>query len=157
ALQQNFHLRQVVVENRDGVQYCAGFGGEVRYSALSESFAIPGYTESLTAVSLDGVEGPVFKITQAFGRDRAVSVFVNASPLLAGDPAPLFCDLAYLRVGLPNGAPLAAQGAGDAAVGRMGDDLIVAHSFAGEVPLRVEAGVRFSDVRMGYAPLYLAF
>src|SRR5690606_18806526 len=70
---------------------------------------------------------------------------------------PLFGDLAYLRVGLTNGAQLAAQGAGDTAVGRMGDDLIVAHSFAGEVPLRVEAGVRLSGVRTRHAPHYLAF
>jgi len=157
ALQQNLHLRQVVVENRDGVQYCAGFGGEVRYAALSESLAIPGYTESLTAVSLDLVDGPVFKITQAFGRDRTVSVFMTAAPLLAGGPVPSFDGLAYLRLALTNGAPLAAEGAGDAAVARMGEDLIVAHSFAGEVPLRAEAGVRFSEVKVGYAPLYLAF
>src|SRR5690606_3763620 len=139
------------------VQYCTAFDGVVQYTVLSDSLAIPGHTESLTAVALDAVDEPVFKITQAFGRERTVSVFVTATPLLGRDPVPPYADLSYLRLALTHGTPLLARGEGDAAIARAGDDLIVASSFAGEVPLRAEAGVKFSRLSAGYAPLYLAF
>ena len=45
--QANPYLRHVVVENRDGVQYCAGRDRTVSYRVLSERLTVPGHTESL--------------------------------------------------------------------------------------------------------------
>src|SRR5688572_16708032 len=44
----SLYLKQVLVENLDGVQYCDAFGTEVVYSPISESLSIPGHTETLT-------------------------------------------------------------------------------------------------------------
>ncbi len=40
-MQQSLYLKQVVVENADGVQYCDAFGAQVDYSPLSEASPFP--------------------------------------------------------------------------------------------------------------------
>jgi hypothetical protein len=75
-MQRSLYLKQVLVENGDGVQYCDAFGAQVTYAPLSESLAIPGHTETIAVGTLSDLPTPVLKITQAFGTARLVSAFV---------------------------------------------------------------------------------
>ncbi len=40
-IEQSLYLRQVLVENSDGVQYCDALGKDVKYTALSKPITIP--------------------------------------------------------------------------------------------------------------------
>ncbi|UXN72851.1 hypothetical protein N8D56_17175 [Devosia sp. A8/3-2] len=82
-IESSLNLKQVLVENADGVQYCDAFGRTVSYSPLSQSLPIPGHTETITVVKLGQMAMPALKITQVFGTTRRVSAFV---PL--GQPEP---------------------------------------------------------------------
>lgn len=156
-LQASATLRQIVVENSEGAQYCTAYDGELAYVAQSETLTLPGNTETLTAVRVEGIDEPVFRITQTFGRDRTVSAFVTALPLLARDPVPPYSGFTYLRAALTNGSTVDIRGAADSLIAEMGEDLIVARSMAGDVPLRVEAGIPFSRARAENAVLYTGF
>lgn len=153
----NPFLRQVIVENNDGVQYCSGFDHTVQYRVLSENLAIPGFTETLSVVTIEGSETPLLKITQAFGRERTVSVLVIASPMLLRDAVRLIADISYLRVALTSGTSILLRG--DQTVDREteGGDYLFARSFAGEIPLKAEAAVQFSQVRSDYSQLDIGF
>ncbi|MCS6759459.1 MAG: hypothetical protein MO852_11130 [Candidatus Devosia euplotis] len=72
-------MKQVLVENADGVQYCDAFGRNVGYWSPSRALPVTGRTETITSVRLGDMDMPALKITQAFGELRRVSVFV---PLL---------------------------------------------------------------------------
>ena len=61
------NLKQVLVENADGVQYCDAIGRQVKFSTLSASLPIPRFTETLSVVRLANMDMPALQITQAFG------------------------------------------------------------------------------------------
>ncbi len=155
-IQRSLFLKQVVVENADGVQYCDAFGSQVKYSPLSENLAIPGHTESMSVGTLTTLDIPVIKVTQAFGTARLVSAFVpiissNSTGLLAR-----FKPTAMVRLSLTNGVPVMV--AGDAsAFDRGGAEFISSEVIAGELPVRVEAAVPFAIVRADYADLDVSF
>ena len=67
----SLYLKQVLVENTDGVQYCDAFGTDVNYSPLSESLSIPGHTETVTLVKLGDLAMPVIKVTAGVRREPA--------------------------------------------------------------------------------------
>src|SRR5690606_18054697 len=86
---QSLYLKQVLVENADGVQYCDALGDQVTYAPLSEALSIPDSTETVTVVKLGDLQMPVLKITQRFGTSRLVSAFApvlgtSTETLLAG-------------------------------------------------------------------------
>jgi EAL domain-containing protein (putative c-di-GMP-specific phosphodiesterase class I) len=155
-LQRSLYLKQIVVENADGVQYCDAFGTQVAYSPLSESLAIPGHPETMAVGTLAGLPVPVLKVSQAFGTARLVSAFV---PIVSADNAGLlnrFKATAMVRVTLTNGTPVLV--AGDTSPFDRGDTEFIASSvFAGELPIRIEAAVPFAIVRADYADLDVSF
>src|SRR5690606_2183518 len=69
-MERSLYIRQVLVENADGVQYCDAFGRPVSYTAVTETLSIPGSTETLSVVHLGELPMPVLKLTQAFGTAR---------------------------------------------------------------------------------------
>ncbi|HWA18217.1 MAG TPA: EAL domain-containing protein [Devosia sp.] len=157
AMESSLYVKQVLVENADGVQYCDAFGAEVTYAKLSDSLSIPGQTETLTVVSLGRMKLPALKLTQAFGTQRLVSVFV---PVFPGEADSLLDGLkptSMVRVSLTNGAPIVT--AGDAAPfeNRGGTEFVTAEAFAGELPIRAEAAVPFAMLRADYADLDASF
>lgn len=157
-IETSLNLKQVLVENSDGVQYCDAFGRQVVYSPMSESLPIPGRTETLTVVKLGEMEMPALKITQVFSQSRIVSAFV---PLLGQSPQSLSSGLqiaSLVRVMLTNGTPILTVG-DPAPFDRRGSssDFIYAQSFAGELPLRAEAAVPFAIARTGYSDLDMWF
>ncbi|WP_196258464.1 EAL domain-containing protein [Pelagibacterium limicola] len=155
-LQQSIYLRQVAVENAEGIQYCAAYGSGVNYRVLSGSLAIPGHTETLSVVELEGEATPLLKITQQFGGNRAVSAFVEAAPLVAREVTPIVGNMRHLVVSLTNGAPIIIRGdAIDFAA--LDADYIFVRSFAGDIPIKAEAGASFSALRSSYAELDFGF
>ncbi len=153
----NPFLRQLIVENNDGVQYCSAFGQPVRYRVLSESLTVPGHTETLSVVKIEGSETPLLKISQAFGQERSVSALVLASPMLMRNDVPLLGQISYLQVALTSGTSILLRGDERIGQGANRNEYLFARSFAGEIPLKAEAGISFAEVRSGYSPLDIGF
>jgi EAL domain-containing protein (putative c-di-GMP-specific phosphodiesterase class I) len=157
AMEQSLSVKQVLVENSDGVQYCDALGRQVTYSPISESLTIPGNTETMAVVKLGDLEMPVLKITQAFGTTRLVSVFV---PVMGQTGESLLSTLrasSGVRLSLTNGLPVVTIGDGGAFDDRGGTEFVRAEAFAGEFPVRAEALVPFAIVRADYADLDASF
>ncbi|HEY0919817.1 EAL domain-containing protein [Devosia sp.] len=155
-MERSIYLKQVLVENADGVQYCDAFGRQVRWSALSEGLPVPGHTETISVVALGDLDMPAMKITQSFG-SRLVSAFV---PVLASDIKSLADGLrptTMVRVALTNGAPVVATGDTAAYDGRGDVEYVEADAIAGDIPLRAQAAVPFAIVRADYADLDASF
>jgi len=157
-IESSLTLKQVLVENADGVQYCDAFGRNVVYSPLSDSLPIPGHTETVTVVRLADMSMPALKITQAFGTTRRVSAFV---PLLGQSEAALGKGMetaSMLRVLLTNGAPVLTVGDSTGFDNRASStEFIAAQGFAGELPLKVEFAIPFAMARAGYTDLDVSF
>ena len=156
-MEKSLYLKQLLVENGDGVQYCDAFGRQVTYSPLSGSLTVPGHTETITVVKLGDLEMPVLKVTQAFGGSRLVSAFV---PVLANDVDDLSSGLkptTMVRVSLTNGTPVVTVGDAASYDEHGGTEYIDAEAIAGEIPLRAEAAVPFAMVRADYADLDASF
>lgn len=157
-IESSLNMKQVLVENADGVQYCDAFGRTVSYSPLSQSLPIPGHTETITVVKLGDMAMPALKITQVFGTTRRVSAFV---PLISQSRASLAQGIpasGMLRVVLTNGTPVFTIG--DATgfdTHTASTEFVSAQSFAGELPLKIETAVPFGVVRAGYADLDMSF
>ena len=157
-MESSINLKQVLVENGDGVQYCDAFGRNVSYSPMSDSLPIPGHTETVSVVKLGGMPVPALKITQAFGSSRRVSAFI---PIVGQTEASLSTAIvigSMLRVLLTNGnAVLTIGDPGPYDRRTNGADFVRAQGFAGELPLKVEAAVSFAMVRANYSDLKLGF
>lgn len=150
----SLYVRDILVENGDGVQYCDAFGRSLSYSAVSPVVSLPALSETLQIVTLGELAIPSLKITQSYGSSRYVSVFV---PVLPGEAATMLTGLAPasgIRVALTNGLPvLAADPHGLFAQRPAEGEFIAAQAFAAEIPLRAEGAVPFASVRADYADL----
>jgi EAL domain-containing protein (putative c-di-GMP-specific phosphodiesterase class I) len=152
-MEQSLYVKQLLVENGDGVQYCDAFGRHVRYSPMSEALTIPGNTETVSIVRLGELDMPVLKISQSFGASRIVSVFV---PILSASTESLLSGLeptAMMRLSLSNGIEIVTAGDAKAFDQRGGTEFVTAQAFVGEFPIRAEAAVPFAMVRADYADL----
>jgi EAL domain-containing protein (putative c-di-GMP-specific phosphodiesterase class I) len=157
TMDESLAVRQVLVENADGVQYCDALGRQVAYSRLSEELAIPGNTEKLSVVKLGGLAMPVLRVTQAFGTTRLVSIF---APVMGLTTETLLSNLratAGVRLALTNGTPIVTVGDAATFERRGTTEFVTAQAFAGEFPIRAEAAVPFAVVRADYADLDASF
>jgi EAL domain-containing protein (putative c-di-GMP-specific phosphodiesterase class I) len=156
-MEGSLHLKQVLVENGDAVQYCDGLGHTVTYAPLSASLPIPGHTETLSVVQYGGMEMPVLKITQKVSATRLVSAFV---PVLGSAADGLVADLkpaSSVELSLTSGTPILAIG-DPAGIGRRDDtEFIRGEALAGEIPIRTRAAVPFAMVRADYVDLDASF
>jgi EAL domain-containing protein (putative c-di-GMP-specific phosphodiesterase class I) len=154
---QSLFLKEVLVENLDGIQYCDAFGQDAEYSALSSDLSIPGHTETVRVVKYGDMPMPVLKVSQLFGGTRLVSAFVPVLPFPVEDAIAGLKPGAVVQVSLTDGTDVIS--AGDA-VGRAqngGTEFVTAEAYAGELPLRLEAAVPFAIVRADYADLDVSF
>lgn len=153
----SLYLRDVLVENSDGIQYCNAYGNEVRYSTLSPAMSIPGHSETMTVVKLGDLAMPVIKVTQVFGDNRRVSAFV---PVVASAADRLLDGLkptAMVRIALTGGTPIVTVGDPTGYDARSDTEFIEAQAIAGEILLRAEGAVPFAMVRADYADLDASF
>jgi sensor c-di-GMP phosphodiesterase-like protein len=155
-IEQSVYLRQVLVENADGVQFCDALGKDVKYTTLSKPISIANHTETIEVVRYADMAVPALKVTQSFGSARRVSTFV---PVLAAEASSLVEGLkptSMMRIGLSDGAEIMT--AGDSrAFDQRATEFIEAESFAGELPIRVTAAVPFAIVRAEYGDLDASF
>lgn len=153
-IEASLNIKQVLVENLDGVQYCDAFGRMVNFSPLSAPLPMPGRTETITVVKFAEMGMPALQITQSFGHSRRVSVFV---PLLGQSQEVLGQLLpagAMLRMVLTTGLPVLTIGdAGPFDRRENRSDFLFEQGFAGQLPLKVEYAIPFAMVRAGYADL----
>ena len=79
-------LKQVLVENSDGVQYCDAFGRDVSYSLLSGTLGVPGQTETLEVVRLGDLNAPLGHVLQGLplAAARVVAKTIAERNLVAG-------------------------------------------------------------------------
>jgi EAL domain-containing protein (putative c-di-GMP-specific phosphodiesterase class I) len=154
---QSLTLRQVVVENAEGVQYCDALGKAVKYTTLSKPLSIPNHTEKLEIVRLDGLDTPMLKITQGFGEARRVSAF---APVVATGTPGLLARLkptSMLRLALSDGTEVLTAGDGTSFDQHKDVEFVAVESFAGEFPIRVTAALPFAMVRADYSDLDVSF
>jgi EAL domain-containing protein (putative c-di-GMP-specific phosphodiesterase class I) len=158
VLESSHNVKQILVENMDGVQYCDAIGRGVTYSPLSEALPVPGLTETIAIVKFADMAAPAIKVTQTLGGVRRISAFV---PLLGASEADLAATLktgAMLDIALTSGLPILSVGEAVAYVNGPGrQDYLSVQSFAGEMPIKVRYLAPFSMVRAGYADLDVVF
>lgn len=157
TLRTSLAIRQILVENGDGVQYCDLFGQDMVYSVLSPTLTLPGKPETLTAVQAEGYDLPMLKVTRASG-SKFVSAFVHLSPLLDRGLPEGLREATTFRISLTNGTPIFTVG-DYAQFGERTNDLafVAVNSFASEIPIRAEVAIPFIDIRAKYADLDWAF
>ena len=80
-IESSLYLKQVLVENSDGVQYCDAFGKQVTYSPLSESLSIPGNSETLSVVKFGDMPAPALKVAAAGDRQPATGAATDDAAL----------------------------------------------------------------------------
>lgn len=158
AIESSLNLKQFLVENLDGVQYCDAYGRVVTASPLSQPLPVPGLTETMTVVKLGDMAMPALKVSQTFGETRRVSVFM---PLLGQSEEALadgLRDAAMMRVTLTNGLSIITIGDPSGFDRRSSkSEYISAQGYAGQFPIKVEYAVPFAMVRASYADLDVAF
>lgn len=158
AIEASLSVKQFLVENSDGVQYCDAYGRAVTHSPLSQPLPVPGLTETISVVKFAEMGMPALKISQPIGETRRVSAFV---PLLGqAEPAlrSAMGDASLLRVSLTNGLTVLTVGDPSGFDRRLSNtEYITAQGFAGQFPIKIEQAVPFAVARAGYADLDVAF
>ena len=154
----SINVKQILVENMDGVQYCDAFGRSLAHSPLSEPLPVPGLTETITIVKFAEMGTPAIKVSQVLGDVRRISAFV---PILATNLDTLSDALprgAMLDVTLTSGLRVLSVGA-PLSFGELAHspDYLAVHSFAGELPVKVRYLMPFAQARAGYADLDVIF
>ncbi|MDB5622881.1 MAG: hypothetical protein JWR39_1444 [Devosia sp.] len=157
AIDASFSLKQVIVENSDGLQYCAAFGRTVRYSPLSASLPLAEYEASIQVVALGDIAMPALKVGRAAALGRTVSVLV---PLIGPTNESLARTVptgGMVRVMLADGTSVLTVGEAtefDTSAAPAG--FIFSQAFAGSFPVKVATAVPFAAVRAGYADIDVA-
>lgn len=158
AIESSYNVKQILVENMDGVQYCDAFGRSVVHSPLSASLPVPGLTETITVVKFADMTMPALKVTQALGGVRKVSAFV---PLMATTREALSDGLpagGMIDIALTSGTQVLSLGETmdfDRSVNRQ--DYLAVQSYAGELPIKVRYLLPFAVARGDYADLDVIF
>ncbi|MBK8083368.1 MAG: EAL domain-containing protein [Devosia sp.] len=156
-MERSLYLKQVLVENYDGVQYCDALGKQVQYTPLTKPFSIPSQTETIEVVRFADLAAPFIKVTQGFGQSRKVSSFV---PVVAAEAASLLSGLkpaSVVRVALSDGTAMVTAGDAAGYDARGTTEFVSVESFAGALPIRITAAVPFAIVRADYADLDTSF
>lgn len=149
-------LRDMLVENTDGVQYCNAYGDDVTYHNLTAELALPGQSETIAVAELDGAALPVVRISRKVD-GKILSAFVNVS-LGFGHGVPLgFGDASILNFTLTNGEPVFTIGDNTALRNSAGGTNLVVDSFVAEVPIRAQVIVPFAALKADYADLQFTF
>ena len=155
-MQKSIFIRQVLVENNQGVRYCEALGGQIEYDILSDELVVPGRNETVAAVRIPGVSIPGLRVTRQIGANKHISAFVTSGSSFSADQLPVGMENAsMLRVSFSDGTSLFtvgdSKGFDDPQKRRQ---LISAVAFSGDVPIRVEVAAPFEKSRGSYGDLY---
>ncbi|MCF6344294.1 MAG: EAL domain-containing protein [Devosiaceae bacterium] len=106
----NHMLAQMVVENSDRVQYCDGFGGETKYSVLSNELPISKNSGTISIVKIENIDEPFIKVSYAISNKKIISAFVHVSSDLSKILPSNIASAAYLSVRLSDGTNIISSG-----------------------------------------------
>jgi EAL domain-containing protein (putative c-di-GMP-specific phosphodiesterase class I) len=155
-IERSLSLRDVVVETRDGVQYCAVRTQQLGYSRLSDPLSLPGQREVVDVVQLGRMPVPFLRVSLPFVGSRSIAAFVPALPQTPESLLPAMPSGTMLRIGLTSGLTIASAGAVESFDARaQRSDWVTTESFVGGLPIRIEVAAPFAALRAGYADLDL--
>lgn len=159
-VQHSIFLRQVLVENVNGAQFCGSPNVAFEYEVVSQNLSIPDFEEQLSAVKIVGAEQAhiMLKITRKIDHTQLVSVFVEISSMLASNSLPGELDNAdIVKVAFTDGTSLLTIGdpmAFDFEGGN--NDYIFATSLAENFPIIVSAAMPYSIAQARRRNMYIA-
>lgn len=150
-------LKDILVENQAGLQYCDGLGQNIAYTVLSPTLTLPGSAAMLQIIRIGSISPPLLKIGQAVGQQKVVSAL---APLVPDDMDRLldgFDPGSALSFVLSDGTVIAEVGDVTGYADRGRTEFIVASAYAGDSPVEVQTTVPFAIVRAQYGPLDTGF
>jgi sensor c-di-GMP phosphodiesterase-like protein len=156
-IEQGTAIRQVLVENINGVQFCDALGRTMSFRPLSEELAIPGRSEKLRLVTVGASNLPMLQVSLVFGAGRKLSVFAPAKPEAAQSTIQGFATGSMVRLQLTDGTLISEMGDAATYDARSGTEYLEASALAGDLPIRVSAALPFANARAGYGVLDTAF
>jgi len=106
----NHMLAQMVVENSDKVQYCDGFGGEIKYLVLSNELPISKDSGTISVVKIENIEEPFLKISYSVSNKKIISAFVHVNSDLSKILPDNVASVAYLSISLSDGTNIISSG-----------------------------------------------
>ena len=159
-VQHSVFLRQVVVENTNGSQFCGSPSAGFDYGEVSTQLPIPGVSETLSAVRVNGSDDHhvMLKITRQIDHTQSISAFVEISGVLAANHVPHELRNADLvTVSFTDGTNLLRIGDESAFdFSNVDGSHIYSTSLAGDLPIVVKAAMPYSIARDRRAKMYIA-
>ncbi|MEP7240612.1 MAG: EAL domain-containing protein [Devosia sp.] len=157
VMETSLYVREAAVEGPDGTQYCDALGGVPKYTPISSRLALPGRAETVQVGILGALVTPVLKLSTTIGGARTVSTYVPIISSKASGLLSRFKPTAMVRISLTDGTPVLVAGDPTAYDRRGSAEYLASESFAGNLPIRVEAAIPFAVVRADYADLHVSF
>lgn len=156
-IEQGTAIRQVLVENTNGVQFCDALGRTMSFRPLSAELAVPGRSETLRLVAVGPSRSPMFQVSMMFGTGRRLSVFTAASTGSDQTVMQGFEQGSVIRLQLTDGTLIAEMGDSAGYDARGGAEYLESSALAGDLPMKVTAALPFAVARASYAALDTAF
>ncbi len=151
----NHKLAQIIVENKDRVQYCDGFNSETKYSLFSRELPVLDGDETVSIVKISGSQTPLLKISKQIGEDKFISAFVYVSAELAGIIPQNIIKDSYVRINITDGTQIISKGNAIIDFRSEGKhENIIVTSVANWFPIDARLVVSFDAVKAGFADLY---
>lgn len=148
----NLFVRQIAVEGTDGSPYCEASGSGIVYSPLTASLSLPGRSGELSSGKLGDLPVPALKLSEVVGT-RRVSAYIPVALRPENGLLSSFHPESAIQITLTNGSPILRAGDMSLFANTSSSDVIVAETFAGELPIRLQVIVPFAGVRADYASL----
>lgn len=151
-LQLNSTLAQVVVENKDTVQYCDAYNGVANYSVLSNSLPMPNRNETFKIVQLENNPKPSFMISRSVGSNRTISAFVHVYSSIEGVVPNFLIDVSSLKIQTTDGGQVISLGK-RYSIDEIANDkkMIVLTSVATALPIMTQLVIPFDAIRSSFA------
>lgn len=149
-------LAQIIVENKDKVQYCNGYNSVTEYILTSAELPIHDSTETIAIAKVSGSDIPMIRVSSQVGQNKIISAFVHLSADLDGILPNDISENAYLRIGLTNGTKIITSG--DVINDVEGDVIhtkVVLSSISNSIPIDARMTISFDSVKAVFADLYL--
>ncbi len=152
----NQQLAQIIVENKDRVQYCNGYNSVTEYILTSAELPILDGAETIAIAQVFGTDIPMLRISSQIGQNKIISAFIHLNADLSGILPSSIINNAYLRIGLTNGTKIITSGdVINDVEGEVIHSKVVLSSISNSIPIVTRMTISFDSVRAVFADLYL--
>ncbi len=151
----NKQLAQIIVENKDKVQYCDGFNSETKYLLISKELPIIDGNETISIVRLLNSDSLMMRISKQLAGNKYISAFVHINSEIPPALSTRIVENSYIHIGLSDGTKILSKG-NEILDSRLNDKKsnIVVSSIANSIPIEVIMVAPFSAVRADFSSLY---